>query len=108
MWYMLNVNENILNKNNNMEICKRAKNTLRKFHTQILQLWSEVHNTRPVSKNDILNEYLLYNKNILINRKVLEHIFFGKNCNVNIKLIDIYLQNGEIMSKAKVDKDTRS
>ena len=35
---------------------------------------------------------------------MLEPNFFGKNCNVNLKLMDIYLQNGEIMSKAKVDK----
>ena len=34
--------------------------------------------------------------------KMLEPFFFGKNCNVNIELIDIL--NREIMSKAKVDK----
>ena len=36
MWYMLNVNENILNKNYSIDLCKRARN---KFHAQILQLW---------------------------------------------------------------------
>ena len=56
---MLNVNEDILNKNYNQDICKRARS---KFHIQILQLWSEVHKINPISKNDILNEYLCITK----------------------------------------------
>ena len=32
--------------------------------------------TIPVSKNDILNEYILYNKNILANTKMLEPNYF--------------------------------
>ena len=56
-----------------------------------------------MSWNDILNEYILYNKNILANRKMLEPNYFGINCNQNLKLIDIYTQNGEIMSKVNVD-----
>ena len=42
MWYMLNVNENILNKNYSIDASKRARS---KFHAQILQRWSEIHET---------------------------------------------------------------
>ena len=101
MWYMLNVSENILNTYYNHDICKRKQ---RKFDVQILQLWSDVYRIKPKIKNDILNEYLLYKKNILLNSKMLEPNFIGKNCNVNLKLMDIYLQNGEIMSKLMVNK----
>ena len=58
--------------------------------------------------NNILNEYILYNKNILANRKMLEPNYFGINCNENLKLIDIYTQNGEIMSKLSVRYGHRS
>ena len=34
---------------------------------------------------------------------MLEPNYFGINCNKNLKFIDIYTQNGEIMSKVNVD-----
>ena len=78
---MLNVSE-IHKTNYNNDICKR-------------KLWSDEYRIKPKIQNDILNdinEYLLYNKKILLNRKMLEPNFFGKNCNMNLKLMDIYLQ----------------
>ena len=101
MWLMLNVNTNILNKNYNADICKYAKS---KFHAQILELWSELHHTNPYSKADTLNEYLLYNKNILMNRKMLEPNYFGVNCNADIKIMDLYTQDCPILSKLNVER----
>ena len=34
---------------------------------------------------------------------MLEPNFFGTNCYVNLKLMDVFLQNGEIMSKLLLD-----
>ena len=67
MWYMLNIDTKVLNKNYNNHICKRAKSN---FHQQILQLSLELHETIPTNKTDILNEYIIYNKNILLNKKM--------------------------------------
>ena len=100
MWFMLNVNKNIWNKNYNVDICKCAKS---KFHAQILELWSELHHTNPNSKADILNEYLLYIKNILMNMKMLEPNYLGINCNKDIKIIDLYTQEGQILSKLNAE-----
>ena len=101
MWFMLNIDENILNKNYNIEICKLAKS---KFHTQILELWSKLHDTDPTHKQDILNEYLLYNKNIVINRKMLDPCYFGNGCNKNVEIMDLYTQEGKIVSQPIAEK----
>ena len=85
MWYMLNVDTNILNKNYNNHICKRAKSN---FHQQVLKLWMEVHETNPTNKTDIFNEYIIYNKNILLNNKILEPSYFGRDSNQIIKIMD--------------------
>ena len=100
MWYMLNVDTKVLNKNYNNRICKRAKSN---FHQQILQLWPEVHETIPTNKTDILNEYIIYNKNILLNKKMLEPTYFGKDSNQNIKIMDIYTKKGLFQSKPLIE-----
>ena len=83
-----------VDKNDNTEICRLAKS---KFHTQILELWSQLHNMDPTHKQDILNEYLLYNKNIIVNRKMLAPCYFGNGCNKNVKIMDLYTQEGKIL-----------
>ena len=100
MRYMLNINKDTLNKNYNDEIVKKGKTM---FHQQILELWAKLHGTDPKTKTEILNEYVLLNKHIKIERKPLEGKYFGNNCNENMKLTDILNSNGTTKSKELIE-----
>ena len=55
--------------------------------------------THPNNKYDILNEYLFYNNNILMNNKMLQPVYLGPHCNQHIKLFYILSENGSIKPK---------
>ena len=105
MRYMLNINSDILNKNFGEEVVKNGKTM---FHKQILELWAKLHGTNPKTKTDILNEYVLFNKHIRIDRKPIEAKYFGTNCNQNMKIVDILNNNGTTKSKELIEGNTDS
>ena len=64
--------------NKNLEE-KQIENCKSKFHTQVLTSWIKLHQTDPISTDEILNEYLVLNKHILIGDKTIQTEFFGEN-----------------------------
>ena len=63
MWIMLDIEPNILNKNVEMKFLK-AKT---QFYQQILDVWYKIHNIKPQTHMEIMNQYLCYNQFIKIN-----------------------------------------
>ena len=65
----MKVNLDILNKKQDYTlVCK-----IPLFYYQVLKAWQQVLNFTPNTTKEILNEYVLYNKNIKIGTKVKEN-----------------------------------
>ena len=59
---MLSLNKNKLNKKIQFE----KEKCLTIFHEQILESWQKVYCTNPENNTEMLNEYVLYNKEITV------------------------------------------
>ena len=77
---------------------KEIPTSISKYHNQLLHIWFKYKSIYPNDIKDILNEYLLHNKHILIGNNTLTH----KNSDVQIpnktKLLDIIDNNGNIIT----------
>ena len=62
---MLSLNKNKLNKKIQFE----KEKCLTTFHEQILESWRKVYCINPESNTEMLNEYVLYNKEITVAKK---------------------------------------
>lgn len=83
---LLNIDINKLNKNldySMINICKSE------FHKQTLSAWTKVYCTEPTNINETVNQFIIYNKSIIINRKPLTPNFFKSNDEKNILNIKI-------------------
>ena len=69
------------------------------FHKQVLESWYNFYGTDPNSTEEILNEYILYNKNITIAEKSISLSQFQNKFGYNIKVRHILDQNGKILNK---------
>ena len=88
---MLGVPMEALNKNldqKTIELCKS------KFHRQILTSWIKLHQTDPTEVEEILNEYIILNKHILIENKTIQLNMYGQNNNV-LKIAHIIKEDGK-------------
>ena len=86
---LLNVPKNLLNKNLDPVIIRNCKS---EFHKQTLTAWIKVFCKEPTTFNDIINQYLVYNKAIKINNKYLTQYFFKSKNKDNIykmKVLDM-------------------
>ena len=91
MWIMLDIEPNILNKNVEISFLK-AKT---QFYQQILDVWYKIHNIKPQTYMEIMNQYICYNQFIKINNK---HICDKNLTQINIKIKDVIHENGKIKS----------
>ena len=87
--HLLNIGKNLLNKNLDLSIVNCCKSD---FHKQILEGWIKIHSKEPKNYNEIVHQFLVYNKEIKIDRKQLTPTFFKSiNANdiFNIKILNM-------------------
>ena len=72
------------------------------FHKEILYAWSQIDSDIPDTPKNILNQYLIDNKYIMVDLKPIKSTFLGKN-NIdrlkNIKTIDLLDNNYKFKNK---------
>ena len=83
---LLNIDINKLNKNLDYSIINICKS---EFHKQTLSAWIKVHCTEPINYNETVNQFIIFNKSIIINKKPLSPSFFKSNDEKNIFNIKI-------------------
>ena len=71
--------------------CSVTKHTT-KFYSQVLTAWLSIYNQAVITLEDILNEYILYNQNIKIGKKMIGEKYID-NINTNLKIFDILDKN---------------
>ena len=94
---MLSLEKNMLNKKVNLT--QIVKKDMSPFHKQVLESWYNFYGTDPNSTEEILNEYILYNKNITIANKSISLSLFPNKFGHNIKVMHILDQNSKILNK---------
>ena len=94
---MLSLEKNMLNKK--VSLSQIVKNDMSSFHKQVLESWYNFYGTDPNSTEEILNEYILYNKNITIAKKSISLNQFPNKFGYNIKVRHILDQNCKILNK---------
>ena len=85
----MNIERNILNKNLDNSIANKCKS---EFHRQILSAWINTYCKEPPNYKEIVNQFLVYNKAIKINRKYKTPILFKSNdinITYNIKILNM-------------------
>ena len=98
---MIGVPLEALNKNldeNTKTLCKS------KFHMQVLTSWIKLHQNDPKETDEILNEYIILNKHILVDNKMIQLNFFGQNNN-NIKIAHILKEDGKSKNMENINQD---
>ena len=73
---LLYIGKNVLNKNLNYSIIKKGKSN---FHRQTLTAWIKVYYKEPSNYIEMVNKFLVYNKDISVNRTWLTPVFFKNN-----------------------------
>lgn len=76
----------------NLDIIKKKQdytfiNKIPLFYYQVLTAWQQVSYFMPKTPNEIVNEYVMYNKNIRIGNKVIESKFIKLP---NLKILAIF------------------
>ena len=75
------------------------------FYQQVLDCWSLIKIREPTSVNEVLNEYILYNRYVKIDNKCLDSsILLQKEGHKKIKLFDIVDSEGKILSFERLVK----
>jgi len=95
-WKMINIQKYLFSKNLNYNISKFCKSY---FHKQVVESWITLYCTEPMTGEEILNQYLLFNRFICIENKYISREYLGSNfSNINIKLKDIINNEGKILN----------
>ena len=94
----MQIEETLFNKKLDNAFIKRC---VTPFHKQVLESWTEIYSSNPSNTREILNEYILYNKYIIIAKKTLSIDRFPNNFGHNVKILDI-LDNNEDNLKRSV------
>ena len=102
---MLSINEFMLNKKIDLSF---IENCLSPFHQQVLECWDDFYGMEPVSNSEILNEYVLYNKNIKIGKRPITVNQFPNKYGNNLKLLDILDNNGCILKRDNLNEKLES
>ena len=102
---MLSINEFMLNKNIGLSY---IENCLSPFHQQVLKNWDGFYGMEPVSNSKILNEYVLYNKNIKIGKRPITVNQFPNKYGNNLKILDILDNNGCILKRDNLNEKLES
>ena len=98
---MLSINRNMLNKKINLEY---AKNCLSPFHRQVLESWIKVFCVKPETTTEILNEYILYNREIIIGKKIIALYQLPNKHSYDIKIVDILDSEGNILKRSQLNQ----
>ena len=72
-----------------------AKNCLPLFHRQVLESWIKVFCVKPETTTEILNEYILYNREIIIGKKIIALYQLPNKYFYDIKIVDILDNEGK-------------
>ena len=102
---MLSINESMLNKklgSINLANCHSL------FHKQILQSWDEFYGVKSISKSEIYNEYLLYNKQVTIGKRHITINQLPNKYGYNLKLLDIFDEHGFVLKREELNKKLES
>ena len=102
---MLSINEFMLNKKIGLSY---IQNCLSPFHQQVLESWDDFYGMEPVSNSEILNEYVLYNKNIKIGKRPITVNQFPNKYGNNLKILDILDNNGCILKRVNLNEKLES
>ena len=71
------------------------------FYKQIVQYWYEIYSIKPTNQNDILNEYIMYNKYILVDKKP---VYWKKWTEKGIhRIYDMVDNRGKLLSKPDLE-----
>ena len=98
---MMQIEETLLNKKLDNAFLKRC---VTPFHKQVLESWTEIYSSKPSNTREILNEYILYNKHIIIAKKTLSIDRFPNTFGNNVKIIDILDDNGDILKRSLLNE----
>ena len=96
---MLLINRNMLNKKINLEY---AKNCLSPFLRKVLESWIKVFCVKPETTTEILNEYILYNREIIIGKKIIALYQLPNKYSYDIKIVDILDNEGNILKTSQL------
>ena len=102
---MLGLNEHLLNKKINLEI---INNSLTPFHKQVLESWYKIYSTSPINNIEISNEFVLFNREILIGRRPIKLNQFPNKNGYNLKIMDIIDENGKILPRRTLNQKLNS
>ena len=99
-WNMLNFEPHLLYKNfKNYELKKHCKT---KYHKQMIEEWFKINTKDPKTIEDILQQFIIYNQYITIDRKPILTTFFNiEDCNIQIN--DIIDLNGKIYKREELN-----
>ena len=63
------------------------------FYPQVLTALKELSYHKAIDYNEIINEYIIYNESIKIDKKVIDEQFINNDIMLNLKIIDILDDN---------------
>ena len=80
------------------------KNCLSPFHRQVLESWIKVFCVKPETTTEILNEYILYNREIIIGKKIIALYQLPNKYSYDIKIVDILDNEGNILKRYQLNQ----
>ena len=95
---LLNIDIDILNKNLDIQIVKKCKT---EFHEQVLTSWINTYCTDPITYKDTINQFIIYNKALKINKKCILPSFFkntNRRCIYNIRILNLLSQQNTFLN----------
>ena len=78
-----------------------------KFYTQVLSAWLDIYNQAITTLDDILNEYILYNQLIKIEKNMLNEKYLDIQ-NTNLQIFDLLDTNGKFLTLTQLKQTTNS
>ena len=85
MLQSMKTNLYMLNKKYNY----RIDINISEFYHQVLTAWKELSYHKAMDYNEIINEYIIYNESIKIDKKVIDEKYINNDIMLNLKIIDI-------------------
>ena len=97
-WAMLNMNKTIYSKNPDLSLSMEAKTI---YHKQLLKCWFHLVQSNPVTPLEVVNQFVLYNKEIKIENNMLTRTFMNNRFN-ELRINDIMTEDGNLISRANM------
>ena len=97
--YMLNIPQNLINKNLPPTYANKPKT---EFHKQIVQSWLTIYAREPICPEEVKDQWLCHNQFVKIDNKLIDYEFCQNIRLYNIKSKDIINESGKIISRQQL------